>query len=193
MFEGFENYLKEKKIELTESELQYIESLAVKKKVRKKQFLLEEGEVCVQQCFILKGCFRAYRISDDGSEHIIRFAIENWWITDLESYSNGTPSTINIDALEDCEILLWSKENFDLLLNDIPAFNSFRNGLIARSLNASQNRVYTSISFTAEEKYRNFLENNSDIANRIPLQMIASYLGLTRETLTRIRKNMIGK
>lgn len=190
MFEAFEDYIKEKKIDLTQEDIKYIESLAVRKKIRKKQFLLEEGHVCVHQSFIIKGCLRAYKIKEDGSEHILRFAVENWWMSDIESYNNRIPSKINIDALEDCEILLWSKENFDELLANIPAWSAFRQVLIARSFGANQNRIFTSISYTAEEKYKNFLETHSNMAFRIPLQMVASYLGVTRETLTRIRKSM---
>lgn len=191
MFEAFENYLKEKRIELSEDELQYIESLAVRKKIRKRQFLLEEGQISLNLNFIIKGCLRTYRLKEDGTEHILKFAIENWWMSDLESYTTGLPTKVNIDALEDSEILSWTKENFDELLNNIPAFNNFRQMLLTRTFAASQERIFTSISNTAEEKYKDFLKIHPDMANRIPLQMIASYLGVSRETLTRIRKKLI--
>ena len=193
MIEAFVNYLKEKKIELTEEELAYIDSFAVRKKLRKKQFLLEEGQVSQNISFIIKGCLRTYRIKDDGTEHILRFAVENWWINDLESYSNGFPSKVSIDALEDSELLSWTKENFDELLKNIPSLSNFRQMLLTRTFAASQERIFTSISYTAEEKYKDFIGMHPDIANRVPLQMIASYLGVSRETLTRIRKSLITK
>jgi CRP-like cAMP-binding protein len=117
----------------------------------------------------------------------MRFATENWWISDRESYTESTPSKSNIDALEDSEVLLWSKENFDNLIKTIPGLNSFFERLLAKSFNANQNRIYTHISQTAEEKYNDFIRKYPDLFARIPLHMIASYLGVTRETLSRIR------
>lgn len=192
MYEVFEEYLKEK-TDLTEADRQHIQSLAVHKKIRKRQFLLQEGDVSNHKYFVLSGCLRSYRVKEDGTEHVLKFATENWWIGDMESYNNQTPSRMNIDALEDGEVLLWSRHNFDALLKDIPAWNAFRDNLLARSLDAGENRIFTAISFTAEEKYRHFLETYPEVAQRVPLHLIASYLGVSRETLTRIRKANLGQ
>ncbi|HUH17827.1 Crp/Fnr family transcriptional regulator [Albibacterium sp.] len=186
MFEVFSSYLKEN-AGLNDEELDRIRAVTVNKKLRKRQYLLQEGDVCHYNCFVVKGCLRNYRVSEDGNEHILRFGVENWWVSDPESYNNGTPSKNNIDALEDSELLLIEKQDFNNLLNNIPDFKDFIYILKAKSFDASQNRIMSNISDTAEEKYSNFIKAYPDIFNRVPLHMIASYLGLSRETLSRIR------
>ena len=186
MFEFFSSYLKEK-ANLTDDELNQVRIVTVNRKLRKRQYLLQEGDVCHYNCFVVKGCLRNYRVSEDGNEHILRFGVENWWVSDPESYNNGTRSKNNIDALEDSELLLIEKQDFNNLLNNIPNFKDFIYNLKAKSFVASQNRIMSNISDTAEEKYSNFIKAYPDIFNRVPLHMIASYLGLSRETLSRIR------
>lgn len=186
MFEIFSAYLKEK-AGLTDEELDQVRVVTVNRKLRKRQYLLQEGDVCHYNCFVVKGCLRNYRVSEDGNEHILRFAIENWWLSDPESYNNDTPSKNNIDALEDSELLLIEKQDFNNLLSNIPHFKDFIYNLKAKSFDASQNRIMSNISDTAEEKYLNFMRRYPDIFNRVPLHMIASYLGVSRETLSRIR------
>ena len=186
MFEIFSSYLKEK-AGLTDEELDQVRVVTVNRKLRKRQYLLQEGDVCHYNCFVVKGCLRNYRVSEDGNEHILRFAIENWWLSDPESYNNDTPSKNNIDALEDSELLLIEKQDFNNLLSNIPHFKDFIYNLKAKSFDASQNRIMSNISDTAEEKYLNFMKRYPDIFNRVPLHMIASYLGVSRETLSRIR------
>jgi CRP-like cAMP-binding protein len=186
MFEVFEIYLKEK-ADLTGEELDAVRAVSVEKKVRKRQYLLQEGDVCHHNCFIVKGCLRFYRVGDDGTEHILRFAVENWWISDTESYNTGNPSKSNIDALENSEVILIDKLDFVNLMMTIPRFKNFIDRLKARSFDAIQNRVMSNISYTAEEKYKHFMTSFPDIFYRVPLGMIASYLGVSRETLSRVR------
>jgi CRP-like cAMP-binding protein len=186
MFEAFEIYLKEK-ADLTADELAAVRAVSVERKLRKRQYLLQEGEVCHYNCFIVKGCLRLYRVGEDGTEHILRFAVENWWISDRESYNTGNPSKSNIDALENCEVILIDKPAFVDLTTTIPRFRNFTEMLKARSFDASQNRILSNISYTAEEKYQNFITSFPDIFNRVPLHMTASYLGVSRETLSRVR------
>lgn len=186
MFEVFASYLKENSA-LTDEELEQIRTVVLHRRLRKRQYLLQEGEVCNFNCFVAKGCLRNYRVSEDGNEHILRFAVETWWLSDQESYNKGTRSKNNIDALEDSEVLLIEKQDFEDLLANIPHFKDFVFNLKARSFDASQNRIMSNISDTAEEKYASFIAMYPDIFNRVPLHMIASYLGLSRETLSRIR------
>jgi len=134
-----------------------------------------------------------YTVGEDGVEHIVRFAVENWWISDRESYNNGYPSKCNIDALENSKIILIDKPDFLHLLMTIPKLKSFIDNLLARSYDAIQNRIIGAISFSTEEKYQNFIERLADIFNRVPLHMIASYLGVTRETLSRVRSQSVQK
>lgn len=189
MFEKFAAYLKEK-ANLTDEQLEELRAVTIKKRLRKRQYLLQEGDVCHYNCFVAKGCLRLYRVGEDGVEHILRFAVENWWISDQESYNNGIPSKNNIDALEDSELLMIEKNDFNRIVSDFPNFRTFRDALKARSYDVSQNRIMSNISDTAEEKYTNFIKSYPDIFNRVPLHMIASFLGVSRETLSRIRNQV---
>lgn len=186
MFEKFAVYLMEK-ASLTDEQLEEVRAVTINKRLRKRQYLLQEGDVCHYNCFVAKGCLRLYRVGEDGVEHILRFAVENWWISDQESYNNGIPSKNNIDALEDSELLLIEKNDFNRIVSNFPNFRTFRDTLKARSYDVSQNRIMSNISDTAEEKYTNFIKSYPDIFNRVPLHMIASFLGVSRETLSRIR------
>ena len=192
MFEEFEKYLKEK-ANLDAEEMNAVRAVSIEKKIRKRQYLHQQGDICHFNCFIVKGCLRMYTVGDDGMEHILRFAIENWWISDRESYNNGDPSNYNIDALENSEIILIDKPDFLHLLMTIPKFKNFVDNLLARSYDAIQNRIIGAISFSTEEKYQNFITRFPDIFNRVPLHMIASYLGVTRETLSRVRSQSLQK
>jgi CRP-like cAMP-binding protein len=189
MFEVFEKYLKEKQPDLTEEDLGHIRAVSVFKKLRKRQYLLQEGDISHHTCFIIKGCLRNYRLSEDGVEHILKFAVETWWMSDLESYNNNLPSKNNIDAVEDCELLLIEKKDFEKLIENMPTFRQFHDKLKSKSVDTFQNRIISNISDTAEEKYFKFIKTYPDIFNRVPLHMIASYLGVSRETLSRIRIN----
>ena len=189
MFLKFNQYLNERS-DMTADEMNAIRAVSIEKKLRKKQYLLQQGDVCHHNCFIVKGCMRLYRVSEDGAEHILRFGVENWWMSDQESYRTGNPSKNNIDALENCEVILIEKSDFSQLKIDIPKFGCFIEKLKARSFDASQNRILSHISDTTEVKYQNFITFFPDIFNRVPLHMIASYLGVSRETLSRIRKNI---
>jgi CRP-like cAMP-binding protein len=192
MFAAFENYLKEK-ANLDAEEISAVRAVSIEKKLRKRQYLLQEGDVCHYDCFIVKGCLRTYKVDNNGIDHILRFAVENWWISDRESYNNGNPSKFNIDALENCEVILIDKANFIHLLNTIPKLKEFIDILLARSYNAIQDRIMSSISNTAEERYQNFIIQFPDIFYRVPLHMIASYLGVSRETLSRVRSQFAQK
>jgi CRP-like cAMP-binding protein len=192
MFEVFEQYLIEK-AGLNKHEIATVRAVSVEKRLRKRQYLLQEGEVCVNNCFIIKGCLRLYRVGEDGTEHMLRFAVENWWMSDQESLNNGTPSENNIDALEDSELILISQADYIHLQKTIPKLGDLVERLKARSFEASQRRILSNISYSAEEKYQNFIKTYPDIFYRIPLHMIASFLGVSRETLSRVRNQFVQK
>ena len=189
MSDQLHQYLKSKG-SLSDEELKMIDEVCTFKKLRKKQYLLQEGDVWKLNVFILKGCLRTYRIDDKGIEHILQFATENWWAGDRESYLSGMPSHCNIDALEESEVLLIKKDDFDGLGKKIPSLTEMVNLVLQRSFNASQNRVHVAISYTAEERYLDFINRYPGIANRVPQSMIASYLGISAETLSRIRTQL---
>jgi CRP-like cAMP-binding protein len=186
VFEIFRKYI-EGRISLTEEQFGRLQGLCIIKKLRKKQYLLQEGDTWKYHAFITKGCMRTYSIDEKGLEHIIYFGIENWWIGDKESLMFNQPSKYNIDAVEDSEVVLFTDPNFNLACKEIPAFNDMINNILQRSFANSQSRIQAAISYTAEEKYLNFLSKYPGFATRIPQSMIASYLGITPETLSRVR------
>lgn len=192
MFDFFIDHLKQD-IPLSPNEVELIRSVSILKKLRKRQYLLQVGEVWKYNAFVCQGFLKSFSIDAEGHEHIMNFCPERYWTGDRESLINGTPSRLNIDAIEDSEIVLIEKTNFDKLCRDIPQLNDLVNAILQRSFIASQNRIQSSISLTAEEKYRNFLDKYPQIVNRIPQHMIAAYIGVTPETLTRIRRNSLKK
>lgn len=186
MFEIFKAYVL-RHAEVSEEDFAAIEKVARIKKLRKKQYLLQEGDVCHDHCFITSGLLRTYSVDDKGNEHIIRFAMKDWWISDRESLLTGQPSRFNIDAIEDSSVLLFEKVQMDELTERFPGFNRVINGILNKSFITAQNRIHEAISSTAEEKYHNFVSRYPDFALRVPQSMIASYLGIAPETLSRLR------
>lgn len=163
-------------------------SLSVEKTLQRKEFILIEGNVCRYKIFIATGMLRTYRTKDDGSEYILQFSPENSWAVDPESYDNSIPSHCNIEALETTGVIMWAKKDFETLLEQIPALKAFSQKIISANVYLNRQRIFTSLSGTAEEKYNDFICANPDLAARVPLRMIASYLGVSRETLSRIRR-----
>lgn len=178
-------------ISLTEEEFNYCKTLFVPKKLRKRQYFLQEGDVCKYQAFVEKGILRSYTIDEKGNEHILQFGFEGWWTTDLSSYLNNEPSFLNIDGLEDAELLLITKSSWELAMQKIPALEHYFRIIIQNHLVATERRLLQSMAESAEEKYVRFTKTCPDDVQRVPQHMIASYLGISRETLSRIRKQMI--
>ncbi|GAB3993659.1 cyclic nucleotide-binding domain-containing protein [Spirosoma daeguense] len=188
MFTVFEKYIRTQIPNLSDDDIRLMKAVSIEKTIPRKQSLLKAGEVCHYKIFIINGFLRTYRIGEDGSEHIIQFSPELSWTTDGESYASRIPSVYNIDALEDSQVVMWSKDRFDALFEQIPALKDFSEQLISRNLYASRNRLYKAISATPSEKYEDFISANPGILLRIPLRMVASYLGVSVKTLTRIRQ-----
>lgn len=180
-------------VSITEEEFEYCKSFFLAKKLRRRQYLLQEGDVSKYTSFVEKGILRTYTADDKGNEHILQFAQEGWWVSDLYSFLTGEPSTYNTEALEDCELLLITKPLWDTLLQQIPALERYFRILIQNSLIATQRRLMGIMTETAEEKYIKLLKTQPDCVQRVPQHMIASYLGITRETLSRIRSQMAAR
>jgi CRP-like cAMP-binding protein len=177
-------------ISVNEDELDYCKTLFLPKKLRKRQFLLQEGDVCKYQAFVEKGLLRLYRIDEKGTEHILQFALEGWWAADLSSYVTGETSVFNIEALEDSELLLLSKPSWDTLMQQIPKFEHYFRIILQNHLVATQKRLIQSHTETAEEKYLKFVQAYPACIQRIPQHMIAAYIGVSRETLSRLRNRL---
>jgi CRP-like cAMP-binding protein len=177
-------------ISINDDELNFCKTLFLPKKLRKRQYLLQEGDVCRYQAFVEKGALRSYRIDEKGTEHILQFALEGWWVTDLSSHLTGDASCFSIQALEDSELLLLSRPSWDSLMQRIPSFEHYFRIIIQNHLIATQKRVMQSHTETAEEMYLKFVQTYPEHIQRIPQHMIASYLGVSRETLSRLRKSL---
>lgn len=185
-FDTLADYLLKKAL-FTNEDLVLIKSYAVMKRVTKRDFIFKTGEICKHMIFVSKGLLRLFRVDDNGNDYIIRFASETSWMSERESYLTGQPSNYSIEAIENSEVLIWKKEDFRYLLDQIPALKVVMKSLLEKNQIATQHRVFTSMSSSAEEKYRQFIETQPGIFNRLPLHMVASYLGLSRKTLSRIR------
>lgn len=172
---------------LSDDEKEKIQSLLLPKKLRKKQYFLEEGNICPYTGFILKGATRQFSLDSHGIEYILQLAVENWWIVDRQSFMNQTPSKYYIEAWENTELLILPRPNLDAFL-EIPSVRDMFWKMSENNHIASQKRVDDAISLSALERYESFVKLHPDMIQRFPLHQIASYLGISRETLSRIRK-----
>jgi CRP-like cAMP-binding protein len=177
---------------LTEADTALIREVFVPKKLRKKQFLLQEGEVCKYLAFIVKGAMRQYTVDDKGFEHTIKLSIENWWVGDRESFTLLTPSIYNIEAWEDTELLTSTKADSTKLFHIPAAIETFKRVDENHAI-AMQKRVNASITMTAEQRYAELVNLYPQFLQRFPQHIIASYLGVTKETLSRVRHKALSK
>ncbi len=189
MFELFLTSVKEH-ISITNEEFEFCKTLFIPKKLRKRQYLLQEGDICRHTAFVEKGMLRTFTVDDKGNEPILQFSMEGWWVTDLYSYLTDEPSRYNIEALEDCELLLITKPSWNILLEKVPAFERYFRILIQNNLIATQRRLISSLTESAEEQYTKLVATFPTCLQRVPQHMIASFLGITPETLSRIRSQM---
>ncbi|MCF0069477.1 Crp/Fnr family transcriptional regulator [Dyadobacter sp. CY261] len=186
MHTDFENYLAQQ-TDLPQETIRYISSLATARRAHRNEALLNAGEVCRHKIFIVSGLLRTYHIKPDGNEHILQFSNQHTWTLDVESYDKQIASLVNIAAVENSEVLMWKKPDFDLLLRDIPELKQFSERLISRNIYSNRNRILTILSGTPEERYADFVDAFPDYLSRMPLRMVAGYLGISLKTLTRIR------
>lgn len=161
------------------------------RKYRKGQFVLQSGDVCKTESFVLEGCLKSYYVDHEGEEHISMFAIENWWTGDLGSFTSQTPADINIQCLEHSTLAQISYDDLNQLYLEIPALERFFRIIIQRAFVAAQKRIISNLSLPAKERYLRFRERYPLIEQRVPQYMIASYLGMTKEFLSKIRHQIM--
>lgn len=176
---------------LDEREVAIIEEIFKQRRIKKRQFILQEGDICKYNTFVVEGCFKMYFVDLNGKAHNLQFAIENWWIGDIGSFHTEMPSQLNVEALENSIILQIKKEDQLKLFVDYPKFNRIFRVLAENAIVSLQQRVLQNISSTAEERYVDFLQRYPQLFNRISNVQIASFLGVTSEFLSTIRKKMV--
>ena len=192
MFEKLRAYC-ERQAQLTKDDYALMQSVFIPRSLKKGEFLLREGEVAKYGVFVTKGCLRSYSVDEKGKEHIIQFTPEEWWTGNLESMRNHTPSTYFIDAIEGTDVLMQDRTGFQTMMDQIPVFRAMFHLGIEKSAIAKDQRIISALSASAEERYKGFLQKYPTIAQRVPQHMLASYLGISLETLSRIRKQMSSK
>lgn len=172
---------------LDEQEQDYFLSLLQEKKLQRKEFLLHEGDICEYSAFVLSGCLRAYSVDENGVEHILQFAPQNWWITDMFSILSDKPAHLNIDTLEDSEVLILSKSNQELLYEKVPKFERYFRILIQNSTVASRQRVLDNLELSAKERFAKFCKTYPSLINSLPQKQIAAYIGVTPEFMSKMK------
>ena len=174
----------------TEEERQRYKRSFIAKKLRKRQYLLQQGDVSNRLAFVEKGALYTYSHDDKGATHVIQFAFEGWWTGNLHSFLTKEPSKLQIEALEDCELLVLDLEQHQQLMKEVPPYESYTRMLYQNAYVALQARLEATLGLGGEEKYTRFLTRYPFIFNRVPQHLIASYLGVTPETLSRIRRQL---
>ncbi|WP_353130905.1 Crp/Fnr family transcriptional regulator [Parapedobacter pyrenivorans] len=165
-------------------------SLLRSKSIKKKQLLLREGEICDFEAYIVKGCLRTFYIDENGSEVILQFSVEDWWVGDIGSFHERTPTLLYVEAMEDSDLLMLNPARKEELLARVPQFERVFRLMIQRHLSALEHRLIRTIAKTAEERYVEFIKQYPKIALRVPQHYIASYLGMTPEFLSKVRRRL---
>jgi len=180
-------------VPLTDTDKELIRSCYKLVHYRKRQYVQKEGEIVRISNFVVKGCLRSYYRDENGFAHVLMFAVENWWISDLDSYVYQTPSQLFIDALEDTDVLQVCREDQEMLYEKIPVLERYNRLIMARSLANIQHRIIGNLSKPAAERYLFFRQKYGFLEGRLPQHQIASYLGVTPEFLSNIRKKLFKK
>ncbi|GMU86664.1 MAG: hypothetical protein AMXMBFR48_19060 [Ignavibacteriales bacterium] len=173
--------------QLSADDEKQIEDVLEKKTIRKRQFLLHEHQIAKVASFVLSGCLRSYSIDRNGFEHILQFAPENWWITDMFSFISGKESYLNVDALVDTEVLILRREDQQTLCEKIPQLEHYFRVITEKALVSTQQRLMDNMSTTARQRYEKFCNTYPGLINTLPQKLIASYIGITPEFLSKIR------
>ena len=180
-------------IHLDKTETDFFISLLQTKNLKRKEFLLKQGDICKTEHFIVKGCLRTYTVDNNGFEHIVMFGIEDWWVGDLYSFLTQSPATYFIDALEDTEILQISKVNLDKLYKCVPKFERFFRLILQNAFISQQQRINQNLSFTAEQRYLYFIKKYPQLEQRLSQKQVSAYLGITPVFLSMLRRKLSKK
>ena len=183
----------DKHISLEKNEREIFVNYLTTRSVKRKQFLLREGDICKYSTFVNKGCLRGFTIDRNGFEHVLSFAPPGWWIGDMYSLITQKPGSLNIEALEETEVLLLSKVHQEILCKEVPKFEHFFRVIIENSLVSSHLRLTENFSLSAEERYLNFCRKYPTLIQTLPQKQIASYLGITPEFFSKMKRSLLKK
>ena len=183
----------EERASFTDAELQLISTKFVPTRLRAREFLQRAGAVAQHAAFVARGCLRSYTIDSRGREHIVKFAPETWWVADNTSLASGTPSDYFIDALEDSDLLLIDPRSHETLAENVPGYAAAHRQGLQRHAAAKDKRIISSLSASAQDRYLQFLDTYPSLVTRVPQWMVASYLGVSPETVSRIRRKLSRK
>lgn len=192
MLEELKKYI-QNKISLTDEQFDLIASTLTSRKIKKETLLLKQGDICSQVFFVSKGLLRAYTLDSAEKEHIIQFGPEDSWVADRNSFYFKEPAMFFVDAIEDSEVIYVSREFYEKSEKIIPGFSSFNVMALHNSIRFMQRRINLLLSATAEQRYLDFIELYPNLTLRVPQWMIASYLGITPESLSRVRKDLASR
>ncbi len=180
-------------LDLTAAEIELVTSAVRLRRLRRRQFVVQAGDVCLYESFVVRGCLRAYYTDANGFEHNVQFAVENWWIADLASFITQSPATLDVEALEDCELLQFDHAALESLYARVPKLERYFRLMLQNSFVAQQERILAGISAPAEARYRAFRAKYPQLEQRLPQRHVASYLGITPEFLSKVRKQVLGE
>lgn len=180
-----------KYIDFSEAEFTKLSSFYHIQEIQKNQMLLSEGEICDFEGYILEGCFKIFYNEDNIKEHILYFAVEDWWVLDIGSFVSGTPSKLNIQALEDCKVIMISKEQKEKLYQEMPQTERLFRLMNQKALESIQLRMISMLNKTADKRYLEFKSKYPTLEQRIPQHQIAAYLGISHEFLSKIRRKLL--
>ena len=180
-------------VDLTEEEEAFLLSKVKAKKFLRGQYVAQNGDVCKHESFVLSGCLKAFYIDNEGREHIVMFAIENWWIADLGSFISQSPADLNVQCIENCELVQIHFNDLQQLYVEVPKLERFFRIIIQKAFVAAQKRIINNFTLPAVDRYLKFREQYPLIEQRVPQYMIASYLGITKEFLSKIRAQLISQ
>lgn len=178
-------------VDLTEEEERLLTSFISTRKLLKGQYFLQQGDVCKFSGFVISGCTKTFYVDDEGQEHVVMFSIEDWWTSDMGSYITQKPADFNVQCLENTELIQFSYENQQQMMQEIPKLERFFRIIVQRALVASQKRIVRNLSMSAKDRFLFFRKEYPKIEQRIPQYLIASYLGITKEFLSKIKSQLI--
>ncbi|MCL5130359.1 Crp/Fnr family transcriptional regulator [Algibacter sp. L4_22] len=177
-------------IDLTPKEEAFLESKVTYRKYLKGQYVIQQGDICKYECFVISGCTKTFYLDQEGQEHMVMFAIENWWTADMGSFISQTPADYNVQCLENTELILFAYDELEELYAEIPKLERLFRQIVERAFVASQKRIVRNFSLTAKERYLYFKNQYPQIEERIPQYLVASFLGITKEFLSKIKSQL---